>query len=97
MTLNRNFGDLNFVTGLRVLEGVEFKNRINFSPSGQDWLLHSMRFAFCCKILKNLTKNFQELTPAIFNLNEDLVITGVAFKRQNGLSVVAKLHRPIGS
>jgi len=41
-------------------------------------------------------KKFQKLSPTIFNVESDIVITGCAFKCWNALSAVVELRRPTG-
>jgi len=53
-----------------------------------------------CSFSQNIEKshqNFQKLTPTIFNMKTDFVITGGAFKCWNALSVIVELRRPIES
>ena len=62
----RIFGDLKFVTDMRVLGGAESKNRIRFCPSGQDQLLEGIRFAVFRKIFNIVIKSFKSYLSPFF-------------------------------
>jgi len=75
----RIFGDFKFVTALGVLGGVESKHRIHFGPYAQDQPLQGIRFTVFPQNIEKPHQKFQKLSPTIFNLKTDFVITSSAF------------------